>query len=212
MSDDRAKRYYLDSRKDIIPLISPDVDKILDIGCGGGMLGKELKKMGNLFVAGVEMNTEAARIAKENLDKVIEGDIENLNLPFEEGYFDCIVMADILEHLKEPWSVLKYLKRFLNKTGIAIISIPNARHYSVSIQLLLGKMKYQEDGLLDATHLHLFTLSSIKKMLIDTGYNIVDIKCKIKEGWKVRLLNRIFLGIFKGFITFQYIITATKIV
>lgn len=211
MIDVEFNRYYLDPRGDIIPLIPSSAKKILDIGCGAGMLGKELKRRDNVYIVGIEANAEAARLARTNLDMVIEADIDNLNLPFEKGYFDCIVMADIIEHLKNPWNTLEYLKGFLKETGLVIASIPNARHYSVSLRLLFGRMEYQKEGLLDSTHLHLFTLNSIKKMFKSAGYDITDIKYQIKEGWKVKLLNRILLNLLNEFVVFRYVVNAALI-
>lgn len=203
------KRYYQGSRDDLLKLIPKQARRVLDIGCGTGELGRSLKKRG-CYVIGIELNSKIVSLARANLDQVIEGDIEKIELPFEKGAFDCIILADILEHLIDPWHLLLKLRYYLSENGFLICSIPNVRHYSVIKDLILGKWEYEEEGLLDKTHLRFFTLSSIKKMIEDSGYKILYYQRQIKEGWKLRFLNLLFLNILKEFITFHYLIVAQR--
>lgn len=103
-----------------------------------------------LKFVGIELNEEMAVIAKTNLDKVIIADIEEINLSdyFVSEYLDCIIFGDILEHLKEPWTVLKNITEVLSGEGVVIASIPNIRHYTTIIELvvkgtgLIGKEEF----------------------------------------------------------------------
>ena len=87
----------------------------------------------------IEFDEQMANVAKDKLDKVIIGDIENINLvdSLPPNYFDCIIFADVLEHLKNPWKILESSVNFLNDEGIIIVSIPNIRHYTTIVNLLL---------------------------------------------------------------------------
>ena len=69
----------------------------------------------NVEVVGVETDKQMAKVAKEKINKVIVGNIERINLTdcFTPNYFDCIIFADVLEHLKDPWTVLKGTTNFL---------------------------------------------------------------------------------------------------
>jgi len=158
-----------------------------------------------------------AKVAKEKLDRVIIGDIEKLNLTdyLAANYFDCIVFADILEHLKNPWDVLKSVTSFLSDEGVVIASIPNIRHYTTIINLLFrGYWPYRERGIHDKNHLRFFTFKNIKTMFNDAGINIISIKRTYRIIERPHRLNRFskyFAFIpFKEFLTFQYLIVAKK--
>lgn len=105
-----------------------------------------------------------AKVPKEKIDKVIVGNIERINLTdyFTPNYFYCIIFADVLEHLKNPWTVLKGTTNFLTDSGFVIISFPNVRHYTTIINLVKGYWPYRERGIHDKTHLRFFTFKNIK--------------------------------------------------
>ncbi|MBQ6886532.1 MAG: hypothetical protein IJN54_03355 [Lachnospiraceae bacterium] len=81
----------------------------------------------------------------------------------------------MLEHLHNPSEVLVYCKEFLCEGGNIIASVPNVMHISVVEQLLNGKFTYTETGLLDKTHIHLFTCNEILHMFCEAGYEVCDI-------------------------------------
>ncbi|MGY8765961.1 MAG: glycosyltransferase, partial [Nitrospinaceae bacterium] len=81
--------YYKNIRKDILSIVPTDAKNILEIGCAAGMTGNELKKKPGVYVAGVELDHNAAIEAKSVLDDVIEGNIEDIDIPYENKTFDC---------------------------------------------------------------------------------------------------------------------------
>ena len=110
------KKRYGYVRSDFLELIPKNAKKILDVGCDKGLFGKQLKELNNeMEIIGVEKDEEKYNVAIKNLDDVILGDIEEVKLPFGEGYFDCIIVGDALEHLVNPWKTLEHLRRFLKK-------------------------------------------------------------------------------------------------
>lgn len=162
---------YIGQRNDVLELIPKNTSKILDVGCSIGELGKQIKRRFNTEVTGIEIDPDMASIARKKYDRVIVEDIEKLNLHrnFKENYFDCIILSDILEHLKEPWTLLNNLKNFLTIGGILISSIPNIRHYtSIANLLFMGNWPNRERGIHDINHIRFFTLRSIKEMLKKT--------------------------------------------
>jgi len=167
--------YYRQERKDVEALIPKEARKILDVGCGEGILGKRLLEKGVKEVVGVEIEQAVCEKTRENLSMVICGDIEEIDLPFEERYFDCIVFADILEHLKDPLSVIKKLKKHLKDSGVVVASIPNVRYYQVINMLVDGHWTYGDYGILDRTHLRFFTKKEILALFKNAGFEITTI-------------------------------------
>jgi len=208
---------YVGLRDDVLNLVPDNVSKGLDIGCSIGILGEQIKQKNHAEVVGIEVDEQMAKVAKEKLDKVIVGDIEKINLAdyLVPNYFDCIIFADILEHLKNPWDVLKSVTNFLSDDGIIIASIPNIRHYTTIINLIFrGYWPYRERGIHDKTHLRFFTLKNIKELFQYANLNIERIGRNYRIIERPHPLNKFSIYFafypFKEFITFQYLIVAKK--
>jgi len=208
---------YVGLRGDILDLIPDNVGKVLDFGCSVGRLGEELKHRFRAEVVGIEFDEQMAKAAKGKLDRVILGDIDKINLEDQlvPDYFDCIIFGDILEHLTNPWEVLKKATTFLNKDGTVVASIPNVRHYTVVLNLLFrGYWPYRERGLHDRTHLRFFTLRNIQELFQYANLRIV----RLKRNHRIierqhphnRLSRYLAFAPFKEFLTFQYLIVAKK--
>jgi glycosyltransferase involved in cell wall biosynthesis/tetratricopeptide (TPR) repeat protein len=172
----KSSSYYQNVRNDLMPLIPMDAKYILEVGCAAGMTGGELKKRNGAFVAGLELNKEAASLAKKVLDDVVEGDIEKIDLPYSDHTFDCILFADVLEHLVDPISALLKVKRLLKKEGTIVASIPNVQFHGVIHKLIEGNWTYEKEGILDETHLRFFTYKEIIKLFSQTGYSIQKVE------------------------------------
>jgi glycosyltransferase involved in cell wall biosynthesis/2-polyprenyl-3-methyl-5-hydroxy-6-metoxy-1,4-benzoquinol methylase len=166
--------FYSSKRDDLVPFIPYGVKKVLDVGCARGFLGEMIKKERGCEVFGVELNKNMAEDAKTRLDDVFCIDIQEAQLPFSED-LDIIIFADILEHLTNPWHVLKKAGTWLKPDGMVIASIPNTAHYSIILDLLRGRWDYIPVGLLCITHLRFFTKKSIEDMFIKSGYSTLTI-------------------------------------
>jgi 2-polyprenyl-3-methyl-5-hydroxy-6-metoxy-1,4-benzoquinol methylase len=164
--------YYSMGRSELLPLIPETAKRVLDVGCGQGMLGEALFHRGAEIVVGVEKEPEAAQGARKRLTQVIGEDVETLAPRLVPGYFDAIICADVLEHLVDPWDVLKRLAQCLSRNGYLVASIPNTRYLALIDHLVNGHWTYQSSGLLDKTHLRFFTLSEIKEMFSKAGLSI----------------------------------------
>lgn len=176
--------------------------KVLDVGCGSGKLGAALKDKG-CFTAGIEADKRLAELAVPNYHRLILGDAQALKeLPFDEGYFDIIVFADILEHLIDPEAVLRRARKYLSDDGYLLLSVPNAANWQVRLNLLLGNFDYKP-GIIDGGHLRFFTLKTIREMLESCGYRVAWVKGRNR-------VLKVLGALYKRLFAFQFIIKALK--
>ena len=205
-------KYYASKRDDVIEIVPVGVKKVLEVGCGMGFTGRAIKEREapGVEVTGIEIVPEVAEKAKENLDRIIVGNVENIGLPFDKEYFDCIIYGDVLEHLIDPWKVLKRHCVFLKKGAYMVMSIPNIAHYSIFKMLWRKEWNYEDMGILDNTHMRFFALNNIKSMISGAGLEIIKLNRKIGASKSKKFFNKIFCGALTEYMTKQYIILARK--
>ncbi len=150
----------------------PRNSRVLEIGCADGRLANMLTMKKNCRVFCVEKDPAMACIARSKCEQMHNIDIEKTALSFEEGFFDCIVMGNVVEHFVEPEKILKELKRYLSNGGFLIYSVPNIVNWHSRLTIFSGKFEYSECGVFDKTHLHFYNLNSAAKLAINAGYSI----------------------------------------
>lgn len=169
--------YYRNERSEMLAHVPEGAQAILDVGCGGGEFGRVLKKRGVPYVAGIEIVERAYEMAKEHLDDVMLGNIEEDDLPFAENTFDAIFCNDVLEHLINPLGALEKLRTVLKPGGVINISIPNVRYHEVVRSLAVdGRWEYQDAGILDRTHLRFFTATELVHLMSDAKFALDTIR------------------------------------
>ncbi len=170
-----AGGYYASSRPELVPHVPITAQRILDVGCGAGAFGKALKDRGAREVVGIEVVPDAYERARLVLDDAICASIENIELPFSDAYFDCVVCGDVLEHLVDPVVALRKLTRVLRPDGVIVISIPNVRFYQVVNMLAEGRWQYADSGIMDRTHLRFFTKTELLELVSNAGLELKGI-------------------------------------
>lgn len=219
---DKPKNYYRNCNMELLRYLDPQPENVLDVGCAEGLLGEWIKKNRGCRVTGIELNPAAARSARARLDEVLVGNIETMELPFSERAFDHIIFGDVLEHLIDPWRVLKKVAPLLRPGGSVIACIPNIGHISVIAGLLSGQFRYVPEGLLDKTHLRFFTRKGIEDLFRECGYEITHLHSipftnnyyesliaaleRVREQWKLK--SRDFPQSARSF---QYILRASPV-
>lgn len=164
------------NRKEMLDFVPVSAEKILDVGCSVGNFGTLLKKERGVEVWGLEADRQAAEVAAEKLDRVVNA-LFGENAEFEGEKFDAIVFNDVLEHMVDPYAALRYARTLLSSEGRVVASIPNVRYFDNVWKLLFdGSWEYTDTGILDRTHLRFFTKSSIEAMFTELGYHIEKIE------------------------------------
>lgn len=166
-----------DSLTKLYDMIDPG-SKVLDIGCAVGQLGAALRRDKGCTVYGIELDTASAKTAERVLDRVLQADIQSLSI--EEAFpgerFDYVVFGDVIEHLREPLQILERAQKALTDEGALLISIPNVAHAAVRLALLGGSFDYVDAGLLDTTHLRMYTRKSLEELLEKAGLVPVELE------------------------------------
>lgn len=162
------------SREDLLPYIPESARSILELGCGEAALGVLVKKRQRCRVVGIELDPDAAAVARKRIDDVYCGDARHI-IELLHEQFDCIVTSEILEHVDDPWSLLAELRRITAPGGRLVISIPNIANAAIAGDLLRGRFDYTYIGLACAGHLRFFTRSTIEELLSISGWTIEQI-------------------------------------
>lgn len=214
--------YFEFARPEVLSLVPHEARCVLDVGCGSGRLGAALRQRQPCEVWGIERESIAASQAALRLDRVLTVNLESDDWSLPDGYFDCVICADVLEHLRHPEQILKRLKPALRPGGSIVLSLPNVQHHSVITGLLDGHFTYEPAGLLDEDHLRLFTRREIEKLLFRAGYRAMTWQAVPGPGWdeweragrpgEVRLGGLSITGLSPesaaGFFAYQYLVRA----
>lgn len=202
--------YYTGARHDIVALLETEKDAaILELGCGDGATGRAVLAAGKAgHYVGIELNSSPAQCVALGLSKVIVGNVENICLEEYRDQFDALIISEVLEHLVDPWSTLGRLAVCLRPGGTVIASSPNVAHWRVIRELVRGRFRYQDAGVMDRTHLRWFTPDSYRALFETAGLEVVSLRPVNGLSMKARLLS-LFLG--RHLFMTQMMIIAKKI-
>jgi 2-polyprenyl-3-methyl-5-hydroxy-6-metoxy-1,4-benzoquinol methylase len=166
--------YFEHDRADLVARLPRPLGRTLDVGCGAGRVGAQLRAAGADELVGIELDPDAAARAEAVFDQVLCVDAAQAVDEFQaDAQFDTIVCYDILEHLFDPVAVLQALRAVAAPGARLHVSIPNARHAGLLRDLLLrGTFGYTAWGHRDSTHLRWFTRQDIVALLEETGWRV----------------------------------------
>lgn len=207
---DKNDSYYNFDKARIASLIPEGPNRVLDVGCAAGQLGRRLRDENKAIeVVGVEIFDAPAAEAGKHYDRVYVDDIETLILE-PADYFDFVVCGDILEHLRDPWATIDKLHGLVKPGGAILASTPNIRYWRILRDLaVLGKWEYVDSGILDNTHLRFFTSSSFVEAFHRAGFEVVSHDIWI-YGNKQSRVNRVTGGLFRELLGSQLLVKAVK--
>jgi len=170
----KPQGYYDNPRVEMLDYIPENCTKSVEFGCGAGDFSSLLKNERKMETWAVEIHKESAQKAALKLDHVINKDAMEAIQDLPDNYFDCAIFFDVLEHLVDPYQLLRDIKLKLKPEGVVICSIPNIRYYRAFKKYVLkGDWEYGDHGIMDKTHLRFFTHKSILKTFDELDYNVV---------------------------------------
>lgn len=209
----KSPEYYGHARQEVLSHLPDNLDRVLDIGCGQGKAIGWLKNLERCrWAAGIELDEDAAEQARSKLDLVVAGDVEAIDFPFEPGSFDAVLCLDVLEHMRDPWRLMGRIVAQLKPGGVFLASIPNVRNIRVLLPLvLMGRWQYEDEGILDSSHLRFFTRQSVVDLIESSGLRIERMfGSGIQRGSKAHVANLLTLGLLHAFLEVQYVVLARK--
>jgi SAM-dependent methyltransferase len=210
VSAPKPSGYYGLERADVVAELPQPIGRALDVGCGEGGVGRSLRAAGATWVSGIEIVPAAAAVARGVLDEVYAGSVEAaLEDGGLSGPFDTICCYDVLEHLADPEPVLRSLRAVAAPGARLHVSLPNARHFSLLIDLLFrGTFGYTEFGHRDSTHLRWYTRRDIVALVGRTGWDVEWAVADTFRG-RNRYVDRLTLRRAREFLALQWHVLAT---
>jgi 2-polyprenyl-3-methyl-5-hydroxy-6-metoxy-1,4-benzoquinol methylase len=215
--DERLREARVDGyetpRRDVQALVPTSARRILELGCSVGALGGALKQRQECYVVGVEVSEDYAVEARRRLDKVLVGDAQSvLDGEIGEDPFDCLIAADVLEHLVDPWGALRSAADRLQPGATAVISLPNVLHFDGLWRILRGRRWPLDDaGVFDRTHLRWFAPRDMEALVRQAGLEPFSCDPQYwRWGRRLRLMHLLAKTPLAPFLAAQHVIAARK--
>jgi predicted TPR repeat methyltransferase len=190
--------------------------RVLDLGCSSGLLDERIRALGH-SVTGLDMF--ALPGVTERVDRFLEADLDRGLPPIlrEEAPFDLVVAADVLEHVRDPESVLKQVRSVLVPGGTLIASVPNFGHWYPRVRTAVGLFDYDQRGILDRGHVRFFTRRALLDLVRRSGFTVTRQQATglpievLSEGngvaWRgVRVADRLAVGAWPTLFGYQFVI------
>lgn len=211
-SEDVILGYHDLVRRDVFGLIPQNAPSLLDVGGGIGATSAALKRESYADRVVVLDIVEDGFLPE--IDGIYSGDLNDPDfwkiLQKKEGQFDTILCLDVLEHLVDPWSVIKHLHGLLKPGGVIVASLPNMRFWPVSWGLFgRGRLDLADKGHLDRTHLRWFVRNTAIELMTCSGLQLDEVIGKLSAR-RYRWLNTLTMGLLRGLWDFQYLIRVSK--
>jgi SAM-dependent methyltransferase len=160
---------------DLMGLIPPGTRRVVEVGCMHGAMARAYREINpSVHYTGVDIDPDYAAAAAQFCDRALAGNIETMPGGEFDSLFpsDCWIFGDCLEHLRDPWRLLRTVREAIDANGCLLTCIPNAQHWSVQMRLATGLFRYEDSGLLDRTHIRWFTRVTMLEMFVQAGWKV----------------------------------------
>lgn len=171
-------RAHPDDAHSILMRLIPPGSRVLELGCASGYLSGYMEQALGCRVTGLEFDPAATAIAATRCSEVYTVDLDApdaLATAASSAPYDVLLAAAVLEHIKQPRRVLAEARGLLKPGGLVIVSLPNVAHWQIRLKLLAGSFDYEDYGIMDRTHLCLYTLKTGRELVESQGYTVEQI-------------------------------------
>ena len=144
---------------------------ILDVGCGDGTLARAILAEWPAKITGITHSADEATRARDVMEQVLVADLDRFD-GVGLGQFDCVVCSHVLEHLVNPWQLLRTLRPHLNSGGTLIVALPNLLFWRNRLAMLAGHFRYTDGGLMDRTHCKFFDWQTAAELVTQAGFEL----------------------------------------
>lgn len=210
---------YTGVRQEIVDLVALDRRQVLDVGCADGSLGAALKRRQTVSVLGLEGKSEYAETARSRIDSVLQVHLDDLTAvqaALAGEQFDCIIVADVLEHLRNPWGLIATISSYLVPGGHMVLSVPNVGHVDTLWNVFVrGTWPRRPRGLHDETHLQWFAERDLPRLLEAGGLQHVEMRRTYRFVDRPTPRNdaagRFAVAGLRRLLTYQFVMLARKL-
>lgn len=153
---------------DLLSRIPLSARTVLYVGCGDGSLAASYRlRNPTARLLGIDTDPSATARAAAHMEAVATADVETDPLPFDlpDGV-DCIVYADILEYLHDPWGLVRRQAEVLRPDGMMLICAANVDYWRVTEHRMRGSGHKPH---------HAFSLDQTRDNLIEAGLSLCDV-------------------------------------
>jgi 2-polyprenyl-3-methyl-5-hydroxy-6-metoxy-1,4-benzoquinol methylase len=207
-----AAGYFSDTKPVLLELVDPAGMRVLDAGCGAGGNAALMKGAGAGEIVGIELHAVAAQRARAVCDRVLEGDLSDLDLEaLGAESFDLVLAIDVLEHLAAPEEALRRLVGLLRPGGILVACIPNVAHVWVFANLLAQTWPQKDSGIFDRTHRRFFARRDMIRLLEGAGLEISTVRPYFTRHRSLQILSlAASLYVFRNFWARQFLLVGRR--
>lgn len=207
-----SPHYYDHDQTALLNLVTVPVNSVLEIGCASGNMLRHYLDRNVSRATGVEYVPSVADLARARCPEatIFSGDVDSISSEELGRDYDLLLTSFVLEHVTDPWRTLGRLATLLRPGGQLVGALPNVRHWSVTLPLILkGKWEYTDEGILDRTHYRFFSRSTIIELLNATGFENIKIVPRISAK-KSQIGNALTFGFAIDHFAFAHQFSATK--
>jgi 2-polyprenyl-3-methyl-5-hydroxy-6-metoxy-1,4-benzoquinol methylase len=209
-------RYFATARTEVLPWLPERVTRMLDVGCGAGATTAAVRAVREVaWAGGIEYVEAVAEQARSVCDIVWPGDaaLAPIEREIAPGSLDLVLCLDVLEHMADPWTMVRRLSALIAPGGRLIVSVPNIRHWKFVWRLLArGDFQYRDAGLLDRTHLRFFVRKTAVELATCGG--LVLVTATSAQRWRLPdarwLLSRVSGGKLDEVVAKQWLVVAER--
>ena len=142
----------------------------------------------------IELDQRAAEEARKHLSEVHVGNVEEMEFDWPNASFDALILSEVLEHLMDPWSVMKRLAPLVRPGGLVLASSPNISHYSVVMELMKGNWNLTDAGVMDRTHMRWFTPKTFRTLFEQAGFVVETVHPLVPFSGKAKIISTLSRG------------------